>query len=135
MHAEYYNTLVFTTLENYFSTMGSKLPINPITVDDEIYYNQRGAKCYLAWTKHDFLEISSTESGKVYNVLSVGFFGNMEQPNITVENNNQIECYLLPLELLNWAIYCVSLSNMVSNIFLSQVKFGVINDRYYAEII
>ncbi|WZE74050.1 DUF3800 domain-containing protein [Macrococcus sp. CCM 2573] len=135
MHAEYYNTLALTTLENYFSTMSSKLPINPIMVDDGFYYNQRGAKCYLDWTKHDFLKIPSSESGKVYNVLSVGFFGNMEQPNITVENNNQIECYLLPLELLNWTIYCVSFSNMVSNIFPSQVKFGVIDNQYYAEII
>ncbi|WP_077706699.1 DUF3800 domain-containing protein [Virgibacillus dokdonensis] len=135
MHPERYNTLVCTNLEHYFFNMSSKLPINPITEDDGIYYNQRGAICYLDWTKHDYLEIPSTESGKVYNVLSVGFFGNMEQPNITVENNDQIECYLLPLELLNWTIYCVSLANMSMNIFPSKVKFGVINNQYYAEII
>ncbi|MEC2326359.1 DUF3800 domain-containing protein [Lederbergia lenta] len=134
-HPEFYNTLVITTLEDYFSTMSFKLPINPITENDGIFYNQRGAKCYIDWTKHDFLEIPSTESGRIYNVLSVGFFGKMEQPNITVEDNNQVECYLLPLELLNWTIDCVGFSSIGSNVFPSQVKFGVINNQYYAEII
>lgn len=135
MHPELYNNLAITTLKDYFSTLSFKLPIYPITENEGIYYNQRGAKCYLDWTKHNFLEISNAESEKIYNVLSVGFFGNMKQPNVTIENNNQIECYLLPLELLNWAISCVSLSNMGSNLFPSQVRFGVINNKYYAELI
>lgn len=133
-HPEFYNTLAISILENHFSRMAFKLPINPITENDGIYYNQRGAKCYRDWTKHNFLEIPHTEAGKIYNVLSVGFFGNMEQPNITVENNNQIECYLLPLELLNWTIDCVSVSRIAGNVFPSQVRLGVIDDQYYAEI-
>ncbi len=134
-HPELYNTLVTTTLKDYFVTMSFNLPINLKTGNDATYYNQRGAKCYLDWTKHDFLKIPITESGRIYNVLSVGFFGKMEQPHITVEDNNQVECYLLPLELLNWTIYCVSLSRKGSNVFPSQVKFGVINNQYYAEIL
>src|SRR5699024_5307868 len=37
MHREYYNTLAISILENHFSTMDSKLPINPITENDGIY--------------------------------------------------------------------------------------------------
>lgn len=135
IHPEYYNSLTVSNLEENFFTMSSKLPITSITEENGIYYNKRGAICYLDWTKHDFLEIPNTESGKVYNVLSVGFFGKMEQANITVEDNSQVKCYLLPLELLNWAINCVSFSNSGINVFPSQVKFGVINNQYYVEII
>lgn len=86
------------------------------------------------WTKHDYLKIPHTELGKIYSVLSIGFFGKMKQPNITVEENNQVKCYLLPLELLNWSMDCVAIANVGGNVFPSRVQFGVINNQYYAEI-
>ena len=135
LHAEYYNSLVYQDLEDHFSRMSFKLPITPIDDNDGVFYNKKGAKCYIDWTKHEFLEIPKVKSGKTYNVLSVGIFGNMEQPNLTIENNEQVSCYLLPMDLLGWAITCIGLSNMGEKLFPNKVKFGVINDNYYAEVL
>ncbi len=105
----------------------------PVSSNDDTFYNSKGAKCYKDWTKHQFLEIPVCDDGRIYKVLSVGFFGRMEQANLTIENNGHRECYLLPNELLDWAVDCVSLANMGCNPFPSQVQFGIADNNYYAE--
>lgn len=135
LHSEYYNALVCHILEDHFSRMRSKLPITSVDDNNGVFYNEKGARCYIDWTKHEFLEIPKDEGGKVHNVLSVGFFGNMEQPSLTIEHNGQVNCYLLPIDLLDWAITCISFSSMGEKLFPNKVKFGVINDIYYAEIL
>lgn len=134
-HAEKYNTLAINKLEKHFDTISFKLPIEPLVEENGIYYNQKGAKCYSDWRRHEFLEIPKTESGKVYDVLSAGFFGRLEQPNITIEVNNQAECYLLPSELFNWTVNCVGLANLGENVLPSKVRFSIINNQYDAEIL
>lgn len=135
LHTEQYNNLVCHTLEEHFSRMTSKLPITPIDENDGVFYNKKGAKCYIDWTKHEFLEIPKNKDGKTYKVLSVGFFGKMEQPNLTVENNGKVDCYLLPMDLLDWTITCIGFSNMGEKLFPNKVNFCFINDNYYAEIL
>lgn len=139
-HREQLNALAVANLQDYFTRMHSKLPIEPISQKNkEYYYNQRGAKCYFDYTKQGNLIIpklkSNKERGKVYSVLSVDFFGKNEQPCITIFENEQAQCLLLPKELASWAFDMVALSNLGGNFFPSEVEFGFVNGRYYAEIL
>lgn len=130
-HSEHFNTFALMRLEEYFKQMNTKLPIISVSGDDDTFYNSKGASCYKDWTKHQFLEIPVCNDGRIYKVLSVGFFRHMEQANLTIENNGHAECYLLPNELLGWAVDCVGFANMGFNPFPLQVKFGIADDTYY----
>ena len=44
-------------------------------------------------------------------------------------------CYLLPDELTEWAIMVITIADMGQNLFPSFVEFGIINKRFYAEIL
>lgn len=128
------NYLAVQALNDRFELMKNKLPIEAIKIDEEgAYYNQKGAKCYINYRKHKILCINNQR--KKYTVLSVGFFGHMEKACITILDNNNPMCYLLPDELLEWAVSCASLANAGENLFPSIVEFGIIQGRFYAEIL
>ena len=134
------NNLSVANLNDYFTRMHSKLPIEPISPNDkEFYYNQRGAKCYFDYKRQGYLDIPklkpNKERGAIYQVLSVGFFGKNEQPCVTIYKDEQAQCLLLPKELSDWAFDMVAFSNIGGNFFPSDVEFGYINGRYYAEIL
>ena len=139
-HQVQLNNLAVANLNDYFMRMHSKLPIEPISPNDkEFYYNQRGAKCYFDYTRQGYLDIpklkSNKEHGVIYRVLSVGFFGKNGQPCVTIYKDEQAQSLLLPKALSDWAFDMVALSNSGGNFFPSEVEFGYINGRYYAEIL
>ncbi len=139
-HKVLLNYLAVANLNDYFTRMHSKLPIEPISPNDkEYYYNQRGAKCYFDYTRQGNLDIpklkSNKERGVVYRVLSVGFFGNNEQPCVTIYKDEQAQCLLLPNELSDWAFTMVAFSNAGGNFFPSEVEFGYLDQCYYAKIL
>ncbi len=139
-HRVQLNNLAVANLSDYFTRMHSKLPIEPISPNNkEFYYNQRGAKCYFDYTRQGCLDIpklkSNKERGVVYRVLSVGFFGKNEHPCVTIFENEQAQCLLLPNELSDWAFTMVAFSNAGGNFFPSEVEFGYLDQRYYAKIL
>ena len=75
------------------------------------------------------------DKGKIYDVLSVGFFGKMEQASIKINENGKGKVYLLPNELLGWALEAVAMSNMNMNAFPSEVEFGILDGKCYAEVL
>ena len=134
-HSYYVNDRVLNALKERFTLLQIKLKIEEIKPQQNVdyYINSRGAICFYDFNKHPTLNIS--QSGKIYNVLCVGFFGRMEKACITIVENNSPVCYLLPDELMEWAISCVGIANSGVNLFPSYVLFGIKNNRYYAEIL
>lgn len=127
------NSMAVSSLQDQFQRMRNKLPIEAAKISaDGVYYNQKGAKCYLDYKKHDTLPISYRP--RKYHVLNVGFFGAMEKACVTVLENNTPTCYLLPDELKDWAIDLVLIANLGQNLFPGDVEFRKIKGRYYAEI-
>lgn len=128
------NSLAVQALNDRFELIKNKLPIEAIKIDEEeAYYNQKGAKCYINYRKHKILCINNQK--KKYTVLSVGFFGHMEKACITILDNNTPMCYLLPDELMEWAVSCTSLANAGVNVFPTDAEFAIIHGRFYAEIL
>jgi hypothetical protein len=120
---------------NYrFEQMKNKLPIEPINIDEDgTFYNNKGAKCYIDYNRHETLPIN--RKGIKYSVLSVGFFGNMVKACITILNNNTPTCYLLPDELKDWAVDNAALANSGVNLFPSIVEFEKKKGHIYAKIL
>ncbi len=119
-------------LKERFSLMKSKLKFDPVDVDPkekDFYYNQKGAKCFFDFSKHE--ELTILNSGSRYNVLSVGFFGNMKKACVTVDKNGTPTCYLLPDGLKQWAFTCVDLANKGVNLFPSYVVFNKKGNQYF----
>ncbi|AGK52266.1 DUF3800 domain-containing protein [Bacillus sp. 1NLA3E] len=133
MFGEDFNAYVCSNLNSYFQRMHSKLNIEPITsLNEEFYYNQRGAKVFYDISKQPLLEI--LEGSQIYYVLSVGFSNNMV-PTVTIEDKGETTCYKLEQGLLDWVIYCVSFANMGGKIFPSRVLFCKVDNEYYADIL
>lgn len=134
-HSHYVNGGALNALQERFSLLQNKLKIEKIKPKPNVdyYMNSRGAICYYDFSKHSTLEIS--EKDKIYNVLSVGFFGKMEKACVTILENETPVCYLLPDELMEWAISCVGFANRGVNLFPSDVSFAIKNNKYYADIL
>ena len=107
---------------------------------EDYIVNNAGAKIYHDIQKHEFLEIpvldNASESGNVYNVLSVGFIGAQREPVASVkEPNGNVIAYRLPHELNGWIENAISMKMMGISLFPSKVEFGVLNDRVYVEML
>ncbi len=95
---------------------------------------------------------SAKERGSVYKVFKVGLLGvsraDCERMNLSVTPSHGDKCVLptaviefarkrqlcrLPLELAPWTFECVAMANAGRNPFPSDVKFGVLEGRPYAE--
>ena len=103
---------MYYKLKEYHEKIDKKYNVETIDVDDKDYYfNQKGAKCYYDYKKHSFLEMPILGKNKKIFVLSVGFFGNKDNPFsttcITISEDGKPICYLLPMELYDWAMECV----------------------------
>ncbi|MDE5054885.1 hypothetical protein NDK25_21970 [Niallia taxi] len=102
--------------------------------------NKAGAKIYKDIKKHEYIETpvlsDPSESGIIYNVLSVGFVGVQRSPIMTVEETDgKVNAYRLPDELGGWMEKTMNQSAMGVNVFPSKVEFGKLNNRVYAEMI
>ncbi len=127
------NNSVVNMLDDHFKKMGNKLPIEPANIDNGVYYNQRGAKCYVDYRKHKTLKILS--SGNKYYVLSAGFFGNFDKACVTILENNKPVCYLLPDNLKSWVINLVGLKSIGQELLPSFVLFTFNKGKYFADIL
>ena len=137
-HQTNLNNFAIDQLRKRFDMMKIKLPIEFVEeTNKDYYFNKKGAKTYFDFRKHNILPVfesnNNKESCSVYQVLSVGFFGNMEQPCLTIDEKEKPVCYLLPMQLLDWAIYCIGIANMDDDLFPCLVEFGIQNGRKYAE--
>lgn len=133
MHKEYVNTCAVNDLKRHFELMSNKLSIDPISIEDDTYINQKGAVCYKDFNKHKYLLIDDKE--RTYQVLSVGFFGKMEKACVTIQENGESTVYLLPNSLLKWAVTCVAFANKGENLFPSTVRFIKRDGRDCADIL
>lgn len=128
LHPRKVNNYACYMLNERFSLMHHKLKIDPIQNSNfEFYYNQKGAKVYYDYTKHKELIISDHEIK--YQVLSVGFFGKMEKACITINENGNPTCYLLPDELMDWAVDLVYFADRGISSFPKTLIFKNINGK------
>jgi hypothetical protein len=137
-HMEKFLSKACINLERYFSRftpkLGGNISITPIVRGNEDYFqNKRGAKIYYDLSKQPILNFQEDEV--IYEVLSVGFLGEMQIPSITVKEKETISCYKLPDELVGWVETCVSFSYIGMNLFPAKVKFTKRENEYYADIL
>ena len=133
MHPEYCNACMCSRLEEHFSRIHSKLPIEPVVPEIEEYFrNSRGAKVYFDDNRRPELQIN--EGHNRYYVLSVGN-SNAGIPLVTIANKPENMCFSLPEQLSEWAMTVIGMANMGENLFPSEVVFSLINGRYYADIL
>jgi hypothetical protein len=97
---------------------------------------------------------SDQESGSVFTVKKVGFVlvspdecssrginapaipgGKSALPTAVVQFDKEFELCSLPLELFDWVEGCVSMAHAGINPFPIKVEFGVLDGRYYAEVL
>jgi len=134
-HQNNLNDLAVKSLGERFEVLRHKLPIEKIRVEEDgVYYNKQGAKCYVDYKRYKMLPIEANKRKK-FSVLSVGMLGKMEKPCVTILENDVPICYLLPDELTEWAIMVITIADMGQNLFPSFVEFGIIDKRFYAEIL
>jgi len=132
------NNYALDQLHKKFDKMKFKIPFERIEKNEkDYYYNKKGAKTYFDFRKHNILPVFESNNNKnssmVYNVLSVGFFGNMEQLCLTIDEKGNSICYLLPMQLLDWAVNCVGLAGMGEDLFPNLVEFGTHKGRHFAD--
>ena len=95
--------------------------------------NRSGAKLYSDVSKHKELQINEP---KIYHVLSVGVVGGQRTSVATIkEEDESVVVYRLPYQLDEWVQSSVVMSHGGFNIFPSDVEFGTIGERVYAEIL
>lgn len=135
IQGEYFNAYACQSLEDYYSRMRNKLPIDPISkenLQDGFFYNQRGAKCYFDINRQPALPLTDTFNR--FHVLSVGFDKEFN-PLITISQNGKPYCYRLPKALSEWAFDFVSMANTGANMFPSDVIFTKKLGQVYADIL
>lgn len=135
MQGEYFNAYACQLLEDYYSRIRNKLPIEPIPLENiqkGYFYNQRGAKCYFDTNKQPMLPLPKTKN--MYYVLSVGFDSN-SNPQVTICENGKTYCYRLPQELHEWAFNAVVLANMGGNCFPAEVIFTKERGQIFVDVL
>lgn len=99
----------------------------------EFMVNKAGAKIYSDVSKHEELQIEDTIK---YNVLSLGIIGSQRTAVATIEEKDgTISAYRLPHQLDDWVQVSMMMSAQGLNAFPSEVEFGKIDGRIYAEIL
>ncbi len=97
---------------------------------------------------------SEKEKGSVFRVKKLGFVlvdkneckrkglnarqasgGKCALPTAVVLFGDKYELCSLPLELSEWVQQCVGMAHSGMNAFPTQVEFGVLNNRIYAEML
>lgn len=108
-HQRRVNTILYCKLKEHHEKIDGTYKLEQIIHDDKDYYfNQKGAKCYFDYKKHDFLKLPNIGESYKYFVLSVGFFHReiktFDQPCITISEEGKPICYLLPCVFSNWVM-------------------------------
>lgn len=92
----------------------------------EYFVNKKGGKVYFDSKNQPRLDIKK-DRRNIFNILSVGF-NRENKPLITIKMDNDIVCYLLPDELINWVKECVSIAMLFGSAFPCEVEFGYRED-------
>lgn len=130
-----YNTMLYYEINGYFKRFEGSYSIDPIEdTSKEFYYNQKGAKCYFDFKKHAFLKLPQLNQKIEYFVLSVGFFGKMEQACITISEEGKPVCYLLPNSMLEWTTKMVASAQYGVNYFPCFIILENINEKILVHI-
>ncbi|MBT9285900.1 hypothetical protein ABRD05_16535 [Bacillus velezensis] len=99
--------------------------------------NGAGAKVFSDINKNKKLDIpnlkDTSESGRVYTVLSVGFLDTHPLATIEDEKGNPI-ARLLPRDLTPWVLSTIDLKKRGVNLLPEKVEFGKIDGVSYAEM-
>ena len=113
MQPEYFNAFVCQMLGDRYKTMSETLPVEVISDESEEYFfNNRGGKIYF--------DIGYHRSGV---------------PLVTIDMKTEIQCYVLPDELTDWALTVIKMSNEGMKRFPAEVIFSEKNGRYVANIL
>ena len=132
-HPEGCNAYICNMLLEHFEIRKNKIPVRPIVSETKEYFrNNNGAKVYFDIHKQPKLPINVGENK--YFVLSVGFDKNYN-PLVTVADKPENQCFRLPEQLKEWAMFAVGLAKMGENIFPSDVVFSKIRGHYYADVL
>lgn len=129
------NSISYWKLKDVHDRIDKKYKIETIEDDGkEYYFNQKGAKCYYDYKKHSLLKTPNEGEFYTFFVLSVGFFpakGNpFAHPCITISENGNPECFLLPKEFGNWVMDRCSMSVAFhQNVFPCFVEISNINGK------
>ena len=138
-HQRRVNNMALSNLQIHSDRMSNKLPIRKLEEDGKDWFlNEKGAKTYRDYKRHSTLNIPKSirkEKGIIYEVLNVGVFGVMEHPCLTIIENGEPVCYLLPMELLDWAVLNVGFAMKGTKLFPCKVEFNNIDGHYYADVL
>lgn len=130
---EYFNAYACKCIEDSFIRIRNKLPIDLIPdTKGDFFFNQRGAKVYYDISKQPALKLINGK--KKCNVLSVGT-SKEGVPMITVQEQQGVNCYRLPHEMVNWAMDLVGMANKGTNLLPAEVVFRKIKGKLYADIL
>lgn len=133
MQGEYFNAYACKYLEDYFSQMRNKIPIDFISSDEKDYFlNKRNAKVFFDVQQQPLLKVPN--GSYKCHVLSIGF-SNEGIPLATIAERGGNYCYRLPNTLSEWAMSVVGFANMGTNLFPAEVVFTKDNDKIYADIL
>jgi len=134
MNPEYLNTYVCQELEERYTFLRSKLPIEPANIKDGYFVDKRGAKHYLDETKMPMLTLVEGEQ-KIFYILNAGFVNKTNTPTVAIQTDKGPIVYRLPSELFGWAFQLVSLANMGEKLLPAMVVFSKSKVKYYADIL
>lgn len=99
----------------------------------EFMVNKAGAKIYSDVSKHEELQIKEPAT---YHVLSVGVVEGQRTSVATIKKEDgSVVVYRLPYQLDDWVQSSVVMAHGGFVLFPSDVEFGVIGERIYAEIL
>lgn len=134
MQGEYFNKYLCECLEKYFIRMSIKLPIIPISPNEQGYFiNPRGAMEFLDANRQPLLKFEKDGTYKCM-VLSVGL-SNGVIPMANIEEYEKAYCYRLPDDLSDWAMTAVGMAFMGSNLFPAEVEFMQYDGKFSARIL
>jgi hypothetical protein len=109
-----------------------------VIVVTDYFVNKAGAKIYNDVSKHPVLEIpvitNGNENGRCYKVLSIGMV-RTGIAMITIQIDKNAVAYRLPVELTEWAQTAIGMAMSGIKPLPTNIEFGVLRDRYYAEIL
>jgi hypothetical protein len=87
----------------------------------------------LAIVKVGFLAVSEAECYKMGVAAERGPGGKCVLPTAIITTDGTSQLYRLPVELARWAFDSVALAHAGRNVFPSNVEFGKLSGRVYAE--
>ena len=107
--------------------------------DPEFILNEQGAKVYLDPSNHLMLNLPTikdiSETGDIRYVLSVGFHYGSYMPCVTIQHDNEPVLYLLPSDLANWVRHTLAAARQGETMLPTNVEFGILGSRQYAEFL